>query len=926
MSGSVSDPAEVTRQLATEPEGPEDDEPVDLDPAARIGRYVVIGRLGRGGMGEVVAAYDPDLDRRVALKLIGGGKRASEGARARLVREAQALAKLSHPNVVGVFDVGIHDERVFIAMEHIEGSTLAQWLRDGARPWRQIVETMVAAGRGLAAAHEVGLVHRDFKPANVMVGDDRRVRVLDFGLARLSDPSSSEHAWPAGAPPERAWPAGAPSEGALEVSGALSRELTEAGTVMGTPGYMAPEQFFGGTIDPRTDQFAFCVTLFRALYRVAPFPGKTYEEIGRAVAAGGPVAIPATPAIPRAIRRALVRGLSVAADARFGSMAALLSELERGLGQRRRRLVAGGAGAGALALVSALTMASVPAQSPCRDLSQQLDGIWDDDRRAAVQAALLRTSASYAADTAERVRHTLDAYAAAWLASRVDACEATRVRSEQSEHLMDLRVACLARRREQLHAATDLLAAADGQVVQKAVDVAQDLQSVDACADADRLLADVAPPEDEAVAAEVEAIRAELARADVLATVGKYDEASHAIDALASRIATTGYGPLQAEAKVRSGMLAVYRGHPEEGLGLLDEALWTAIETGHALVEAQALTSALHVLANHRAVDPLALRHVRNVEAVLARLGRPPELVARAELHAAAVYARRREPDEAIARYQRAIELADTPHSQNILVAALANLGVTLGMRGDTDAAQAALQRALDVAVERLGSRHPSTATIRHALGTNLHARGDHLRAIEQFEAAMEIHREALGPEHPEVGKTLQNLALSQRALGRFEDALESSRRALELKRATLGPSDPSLAMSLNNHGLLLLELGQPREAMRAFEDALQIWGPDAPDRAFALASMAEAWLALGEPARGVDPGLQALALMQSGSFADHDRAATQFDVARVLWEAGADRDEARRHVEQARASYAALPGDQHDKIEEIDAWLADHP
>src|SRR6185312_791559 len=171
----------------TPPSAPTDTAAVPLARGASIGRYVVLGLVGRGGMGEVYAAYDPELDRKVAVKLLrvkaGNGVSLTEG-RQRTLREAQAIARLSHPNVVVVFDVGTFEEKVFIAMEFVDGNTVTYWLEQKPRTWREILDVFIAAGRGLIAAHEKGLVHRDFKPDNVMVGRDGQVRVMDFGLAR----------------------------------------------------------------------------------------------------------------------------------------------------------------------------------------------------------------------------------------------------------------------------------------------------------------------------------------------------------------------------------------------------------------------------------------------------------------------------------------------------------------------------------------------------------------------------------------------------------------------------------------------------------------------------------------------------------------------------------------------------------------------
>ena len=232
-----------------------------------LGRYLIVDTLGRGGMGVVYAAYDPELDRKIAVKVLAQGLPSDASGR-RLVSEAKAMAKLSHPNVVSVYDVAEADGAVFLAMELVEGRTLARWLEDAPRTLREILEVFVPAGRGLAAAHAAGLVHRDFKPHNVMVADDGRVVVLDFGIARRSP--GIEAGRETEEPP----------------SDSVDASQPETMGPVGTPAFMSPEQIERAVVDARTDQFSFCVSLYRAVYGEAPFAGASVAELGRAVLEG----------------------------------------------------------------------------------------------------------------------------------------------------------------------------------------------------------------------------------------------------------------------------------------------------------------------------------------------------------------------------------------------------------------------------------------------------------------------------------------------------------------------------------------------------------------------------------------------------------------------------------------------------------------
>lgn len=260
-----------------------------------IGRYHLGERLGAGGMGMVFEARDTTLDRPVALKLLRPGYE-MDAAAERLQREARAMARLSHPNVVTVFDVGTHEGAVFVAMEKVVGDTLRGWLRE-ARPTADIIDVLDQAAKGLAAAHAAGLVHRDFKPENVMVGNDGRVRVLDFGLAKPTDANSTQDL------------------------------LTQTGTMLGTPRYMAPEQFRGEPADARSDQFALGVVFYEALYGVHPYQPDDDRPLPRAVLKGSLRETPTRIDVPPAVRDAITRAIAHDSDERFDSLAAFSDAL-----------------------------------------------------------------------------------------------------------------------------------------------------------------------------------------------------------------------------------------------------------------------------------------------------------------------------------------------------------------------------------------------------------------------------------------------------------------------------------------------------------------------------------------------------------------------------------------------------------------------
>ncbi|MEM7156918.1 MAG: serine/threonine-protein kinase [Myxococcota bacterium] len=288
----------------------------------RFGRYIVLDELGEGAMGVVLKAYDDVLDRQVAIKVLHTDPVGNHGPR--LKREAQAMAKLSHPNVVQVFEVGEVDEKIFLVMELVKGQTLRQWQNDsGTCPdWTECLELYLQAGRGLAAAHTKGLVHRDFKPGNVVVDNDGRVRVLDFGLARR-DGADADESVPSVVVRVRS---------AAQRSVPLDVSLTQTGAILGTPAYMPPEQMAGHDASVLSDQFSFCVSLYEAVYGERPFPGGSIPELMEAMTSDTIKPPPPESLVPRELRRVLLRGLSSEPHRRWPSMEVLLRKLRRLLG------------------------------------------------------------------------------------------------------------------------------------------------------------------------------------------------------------------------------------------------------------------------------------------------------------------------------------------------------------------------------------------------------------------------------------------------------------------------------------------------------------------------------------------------------------------------------------------------------------------
>jgi len=856
--------------------------PVVLGRGAVVGRYVVLEPHGRGGMGDVYKAYDPELDRTVAIKLVRPG-RAGADARARLIREARALAQLSHPNVVAVHDAGSFDDDVFIAMEFVTGRTLRAWVRTERPSWRRIVDTMIAAGRGLCAAHDAGLVHRDFKPDNVIVGDDGRVRVLDFGLVRSE---TGEDA--AEAPTD-------PGGGGRPVDPAT---ITRTGAVIGTPGYMAPEQHRGGEVDARSDQFSFCVVLHEALYGARPFPDVGLAE---AVLAGRVVEPPHDAAVPARLRRIVLRGLSVAPGDRYPALAELLADLARDPAARRRRIAvvvgaAGLAGAAAVAATASLTGGAPPGPPPCRGAEAALAGTWDPGRRSAIERAFRTADPRLGAEAFAHAAPVLDGYAARWRAMHVDACEATRVRGDQSADVLDLRMRCLDRHRKALAAVVDVLAGADAALVGRAVQVAGALPPVAECGDIEALSTPLPLPRDPAVRAAVARVDAEIARVEALRLARRLPEGEAAARLMVEHAAKIRYPPVQAEALARQAIMFSTASKLDDAERVGERAVYAAIaarDPRTAVRAAVELAWDLGVAADHRVeahrwgklaealvagmggseeleelidgtLGSMALYESDDAEA-MRRLTRALELerkldggdsiyVARDLTNLAIVYYNRSDYQRSGQLLRDAIAMFDRtagPHN-SIAMEALQNLAELDVELGNYDEAEALAKRSYHLAVAIYGELSAEAA---RALGPAMmahDARGDHETAAAEGRRRIAAFEHA-SPGGGELGVAWQMLGDVETHAGRDAAAVADYDRAIALILKAYGPRSHDLASTYVDVSVPLSRLGRHAEALRRARAGREILhgllGDDNEATAEAEVAIARVELAAGDRA-----------------------------------------------------------------------------
>jgi eukaryotic-like serine/threonine-protein kinase len=891
------------------------DGPGLVDIRFRVGRYVVLEEIGRGGMGRVLRAYDPKLQREVALKEVRRETLGRSGAQ-RLVAEARAMAKLSHPNVVAVYDVvEIEDGQVVLVMQYVAGQSLTAWLRT-TRGWRDVLAQLRRAGRGLAAAHAAGLLHRDFKPDNVMVGADGHVRVTDFGLARdILPEDTGEHAEldPEAVPP------------------GVELGLTAPGSIVGTLPYLSPERLVGAPADAATDQFAYCVALWEALFGERPFVGQSIVELAFAMAAGRPRPPANARRVPAWLVDTLVRGLANDPRERWPGMPALLTALARDPSQRRRRWLQTAAGIGVLGVGATAVLAWTEARAQrCTEAAAiaHLEGAWDSDRRIAVHDAVLGIGAGYATEVWMRTEQLLDGYAAAWTDMHVETCEATTIRGEQSTDVMDLRMACLHRATVELSAVTQTLARADAKTVQKAHELLASLRPLERCADVEALQADVEPPlPDEAEA--VDALRAELALARAALKAGHHHDARRALDAASTKLAEVSYAPVQAELAIAQGVARKYFGDYAAAETALRDGLGLAARARQPSAMQEAASELLYVVGYRQQRFDAAMGYL-DVARGLAVPDHDRE--ARVGNHLAVVLNAQGKYVEAEAEQRRALALLEEalgPDHPDV-AGAQNNLAVVLSSQGKYEQAEAEYRRTLVQWANALGPDHPNVAICRTNLAVTLEAQGKYDEAETEYGRALAGLERALGPEHPDVATIRHNLANAHFSQGKHAEAEAEHRRALVLREQLLGSEHVDVAMSrislavvLNAQGKHGLAEAEQRRALVPLEKAL---GPDHADVAAARHGLAIALHEQEKRAEAEAEYRRALAIWERALGPDNPRiAATCHNLAAVLREQG-KHAEAKPHQRRALTLWEQTLSPDHPNIAAARAGLAEAP
>ncbi|MEM7157400.1 MAG: protein kinase [Myxococcota bacterium] len=920
--------------------------------APTLGRFRVARRLGQGGMGTVFEGYDDTLGRKVAIKVLhtDTGRQHEQ----RLLREAQALAKLSHPNVVQVYETGYFDGRLFIAMELVSGQTLREWQAE-PRGWRACLQVYTQAGRGLVAAHGEGMVHRDFKPANCIIDDEGRVRVLDFGLVRdRSEDAQSE--------PDT-----------LETNpggSALALELTRPGTVLGTVAYMAPEQLRGRGADARSDQFGFCVSLFEALYGVRPFAGGTASALLVAIEEQQciePREAPFPGVVPPWLRQVVLRGLSPEPAERFDSMRALLDELER-VPRRRRRIRSAVFGLGALGAVGGAVAAGSFAmwnERPCETLAEAEVPGWTDADETAVRSGLEAADAERGTAAWEQAQTHLSRYAEQWSDARMDACMQTRVHHRAGDETLALRMACLDRHSVGLEAVVEQLAQANASTAAHAAALVRSLPSLQECND-EQALHRGPSPVPAALEGPARDVRASIARSWVSQAAGEGARGLDQAETAVEQARALDEAPrLLAEALYNRGHLYRWARRLQEAREDLALALQMAEASGDQGLAVDALRRLLAVAVDEgdasaidawmpslrgklSAAGPDAVATTQQLEGMVASFRKQHDAAAEALVEATAwrreagpghelelarglmllgrAYRDAKRDDEALAVFDEALEVAERESLLPMVAALCDEKGYLHFIRGDHDQARPLLLRSIELRVGIYGESTPSAIRSRLKLA-RIHQTH---REIEEATTQADLIERSLGPRvSPMLASEAWMLRASlHRMAGDIDAAIGAYDRSAEALRSMASPNQVELGMLDSNVGDCFMTKGEFERARPRYERALRVLDehaePDDPRLIYPLYGLGSLQASEGDYEEAARTIRRALGVSRGLSQNPAMFNALRWNLAKVLVAQpgpSAERSaEARTLAEQAAKGFSELGNEP--MAQRVNGWI----
>lgn len=910
-AASRLDKARAFALLFGEPVGP-----------VRIGRFILLEAVASGSMGEIYAAYDEQLDRKVALKLVRADGSSSPRADERLLREAQTLARLSHPNVVHVYEVGRFEGRVFIAMEFIRGQNLRVWSQEyaSAGDWasqRQVLRQFVAAARGLQAAHAAGLVHRDFKPDNVQVGEDGRPRVVDFGLARDTMREAS--------PPDDAH-----ASSAVERPLHDARALTMRGQIVGTPLYMSPEQIRGEHTDHRSDQFSFCVALYEALYGQPPFAGSSLDELLHAIQEGAIREPPRGSEVPASVRRALHRGLSADPAARFPDMDELVEALREWPTQRWLRwLIAAVVAVTIVGGVLLYIFMRESAESSCAGVGQTVADVWAPKRRAEIRDAFRRTGLTYAEPSWNATAKHIDAYVPVLKSEVVSACEASHQYGSPVRDFWYPRMSCLADGEQRLEALIAALERADATTVMHAYGAALELPDPKSCQSSNMPRGEPALPPAEKRAM-VQRIRAQLARAHTWVLLGRREEALRIARSQLEPSRILGYDPVHAEALFQIGRILIQESTPavaKEGERRLQEAGNLALRTHHDLLVAESWNLLMLSAIRHHSDTVAAHERYHRASAFIARIKAGPRYQADLQRNLGRLAYREGRFPAAEKHQREGLRLLQEARGAEPLLRALYlhDLGSTLRDLGRYSEAQEKLEEALALHAD-LGAAHPYVVDLRIDIAMLHAARGDLATAERLLAEILQVDAVLLGKQHPTIGRAHLELAEVHRQRGALDLAMMHVMTAADIYEATYGATHDKLADVYARLGPIAYRRGSYEEALAAYEKARALMvryrGETHLDTGLAQLNIAETQVALGHHDEALETAAQAELILAPYSTSHDGIAPLLASVRGRALRGKGEVEAAARVLESAAREFEALPHGSMD-VERADAYWA---
>ena len=805
----------------------------------RVGRFVLLRKVGEGGMGEVHAAYDEKLGRRVALKVVHPHRTDSPRSSQRFLREAQAMARLSHPNVIQLYEAGEHEGLTYLVLEFVEGPTLDTWLVDESHSAAEILAVFRAIGLGLAAAHKAGVVHRDFKPGNVLLPAGGEPKVADFGLATL------------GLHSDRLAETG-PAPNSSDV------RLTRTGELAGTPLFMSPEQWERGTGDARSDQFSFCVALYRAIYRADPFGGDSLAQRRERVTATDATSPPATAGAPAWLWPVLARGLRRDPSDRYPTMNQLLSALAYDPTKRRRTVALGLAAAASIGVAIAWgPMERRRVKERCEAEAARIYRGWGQSQREGVRTAFAKvaTEVPYATPAWDATHPRIDAYAEAWSRERERACVSAGLTHPLPEELASRSHRCFEELAEQFDVSVAALRDATAPLVDQATALLDRLPAPTLCREPKHLAQRPGIPDRAGASPEYHAIRRALMQAGILSWRGQTKEARMTARPLIERARALGLPSLLARTYAVLGEVEMMAWRGPQAEDAFRQAYRVAAAAGDDQVALEAAVGLMFVLTEMAGRPQEALWWHDVAQPLIKRLGLAdhPDVAQAWRGYGGAQHALGNFEEALVAyRHAHATMRAAFGPSSTLTATLFGDMATVQLDLEEYDDARETLEGTIAVLQAARGPDHPSIAVQLNNLGAVHAAAGDLDGALASYERGLRITEAAYGPDHTRCAVFYSNIAHTHVDQRNYAAAVPLARQAVRLRRDAFGRGHVSVGSSLRVLGLALVGLGQWDEATSVLLEARRIY--EGVDGQADTEAIAEIDAALAQTAKATRP------------------------------------------------------------------------